>query len=187
MKAFRFKLNNKGTITLYTNRLTLRRFEINDAEQMFKNWAADEDVAKYTIWNVNSSINETREYINRWVSNYKNKDYYNWAIVENISQEVIGSISAFNIKYISRSCDIGYTLSKDYWNKGIATEATKEIIRFLINDIGFVKISAYHDIDNPASGRVLQKCGMKFSKVGPHLFLSSRRPLIECMYYTYRK
>ena len=59
---------------------------------------------------------------------------------------------------------IGYRLAKEFWNKGIATEATSLIINYLFEQTDVTTISASNMVNNPASGRVLEKNG--FSKIG---------------------
>jgi ribosomal-protein-alanine N-acetyltransferase len=54
-------LNHKGTITLETERLILRRFAMTDAEAMYANWCADPDVTKYLMWPTHGSIDESRK------------------------------------------------------------------------------------------------------------------------------
>lgn len=58
---------------------------------------------------------------------------------------------------------IGYRLNKEFWSKGITTEATSLIINFLFNQTDITMVSSSNMIDNPASGRVLEKNG--FSKI----------------------
>lgn len=75
---------------------------------------------------------------------------------------MIGSISAFKINEVIFSCEIGYCISSNYWNKGITTEALKAIINYLFKEVGFNRIVAMHDPDNPASGKVMIKSNMKY-------------------------
>ena len=63
---------------------------------------------------------------------------------------------------------IGYRLNKDFWNNGIATEATSLIANYLFNQTDITIISASNMIDNPSSGRVLEKNG--FLKIGESIF-----------------
>ena len=84
-------LNNKGTSTILTRRLVLRKFEIGDVPHMYKNWASDESTVKYLTWNVHRSESETRAVLKTWIEQYRNHDYYNWAM--EYCGEVIGNIS----------------------------------------------------------------------------------------------
>ncbi|WDV45018.1 GNAT family N-acetyltransferase [Clostridiaceae bacterium M8S5] len=153
-------LNHTGTKLTETDRLILRRFTINDAQDMFNNWASDKNVAKYLSWKPHHGIHETRDIINSWIKNYDSNEYYLWAIELKDSNKVIGSINLLHIDNKNKCCDIGYCIGRDYWNKGIVTEATKGTIKLAFLEIGFEQICARHHIDNIASGKVLIKCGL---------------------------
>lgn len=55
---------------------------------------------------------------------------------------------------------------KDYWHKGYCTEAMKAIIEFAYRKLGVKKICSDHAVDNPRSGKVMEKCGLKFDHYG---------------------
>jgi ribosomal-protein-alanine N-acetyltransferase len=83
-----------------------------------------------------------------------------WNLREN--KEVIGSICAINNNEEVKSCGLGYQISKRYRNKGYTTEALIRVLKFLIEEIGYNRIQGGHFSDNPASGRVMEKAGMKY-------------------------
>ena len=60
-------------LTIETTRLSLRPFELDDAETMFNSWASDEEVTKYLTWNSHKSIEQTKEILNMWLDQYKQK------------------------------------------------------------------------------------------------------------------
>ena len=76
--------------------------------------------------------------------------------------KLIGSINVREINEDIDLCVIGYCLGYDYWRKGIITEASKEVINFLFNEVGCRRIIATHDSDNVSSGMVMKKIGMKY-------------------------
>jgi [ribosomal protein S5]-alanine N-acetyltransferase len=57
--------------------------------------------------------------------------------------------------------EIGYCIGKQWWNKGITSEALNVIIKYFFEEIRVNRIEAWHDIKNPNSGKVMAKCGMK--------------------------
>ncbi len=61
---------------------------------------------------------------------------------------------------------IGYNLHYDYWHKGYCTEAMRAIIDFAHKELGINKICSSHAADNPRSGKVMEKCGLKFDRYG---------------------
>ena len=74
-------MTHKGTCTLETKQLLLRRFTGNDAEAMFRNWANDPEVTKYLTWSPHGDIVETRRILKNWTESYEKSDFYCWAIV----------------------------------------------------------------------------------------------------------
>ncbi len=74
-------MKHLGTKKLETERLILRRFTTNDADDMYKNWASDLEVTKYLMWLAHDSIDVSRDILNTLISNYEKEDFYQWAIV----------------------------------------------------------------------------------------------------------
>ncbi|OQB20383.1 MAG: ribosomal-protein-S5-alanine N-acetyltransferase [Firmicutes bacterium ADurb.Bin182] len=158
-------LTHKGTQTIYTDRLILRKFRHEDAEPMFYNWASDSDVCRYITWPAHEDIEVTKSVIEKVIGGYEAETTYNWAMELKKLGEPIGSISVVMIGENSGWCEIGYCMGKKYWNKGIMSEALSAVMDFLFNKVGFHRIQARHDTDNPASGKVMQKCGMQFEGI----------------------
>jgi ribosomal-protein-alanine N-acetyltransferase len=158
-------LFHKGTAIIETNRLILRPFVMDDVTDMFNNWASDSEVTKYLSWQAHTDIATTKYVMKMWIDSYSKNETYRWGIVcrEN-GNEVIGSIDVVRINEDLERAEIGYCISKKFWNKGITTEALTAVIDYLFS-CGFMRISAYHDVLNPASGQVMQKCGMQFEGV----------------------
>lgn len=65
------------------------------------------------------------------------------------------------------NAEIGYTLNKKYWGKGIIPEACQALLELGFEELNLVRIYAYHDVENPNSGRVMEKIGMKKEGVIP--------------------
>lgn len=148
-----------GTITLETERLILRRFKLEDAEGMYNNWATDSECNKYLSWNLHKDIEETREIIRKWISEYDDGSY-NWVVELKETKELIGSISAVHMRKKDLNVEIGYCYGSKYWNHGYATEALSRVINFFLDDCNLHLVEAYHISGNPASGRVMEKSGM---------------------------
>ena len=73
-------LTHKGTQTLRTDRLILRRFTIDDAQEMFDNWANDERVTKFLTWQPHKNPEKTKELLKDWIKTYEDPTTYNWLI-----------------------------------------------------------------------------------------------------------
>lgn len=154
-----------GTQPIFTERLLLRRFIIDDAQDMFDHWASDCEVAKYLRWAPHNTVEETKELLREWVKCYDGITNYNWGIVLRESNTLIGGISFVNIHEADECGEVGYCLGKPWWGKGLMTEALQGVLRFAFDQCGFHRIEAYHSVRNPASGRVMQKAGMIFEGI----------------------
>jgi len=151
-------MEHKGTQTLSTERLILRCFQTSDAEAMFENWANDPRVVEYLTWDVHGDITVTQSVLATWVESYQKADYYQWAI--EYAGTLIGAIGAHDINEQLRSVAFGYCIGHQWWGLGIMTEALAAVLDYLFA-IGFNRIWAIHEVNNPASGRVMQKCGLQ--------------------------
>ena len=155
-------MNHKGTVTLETERLILRRFYIEDADAMFKNWANDTEVTKYLTWPAHSDVSVSQMVINSWVERYQNPNHYSWTIVLKKINEPIGSIAAVEQRDDIGMVHIGYCIGRKWWHKGYTSEALIRLICFFFEDVGVNRIESRHDPRNPNSGKVMQKAGLRY-------------------------
>ena len=155
-------MEHKGTQRIETERLVLRRFVSDDAPAMYKNWASDPEVTKFLTWPPHGSVDVTRKLIDMWISGYSRPDSYSWAIVLKEINEPIGSIAVVKLDEATSMVQIGYCIGRKWWHKGIMTEALDAVIDFAFDEIGADRVEAVHDPDNPNSGKVMLKCGMKY-------------------------
>lgn len=155
-------MKNVGTRTIETKRLILRKIEISDLEQVYNNWCSDPKVTKYVTWDMHKNIEQTKEYINFKLGLYE-KDYrFDWVVVIKETNEVIGEIDAVKQSLNYNLVELGYCYGSKYWNNGYATEALSAVIKYLKEVALVEKVTACHISTNPASGRVMQKAGMKY-------------------------
>lgn len=180
-------MDHKGTKQLETNRLILRKFKQEDVTEMYNNWAGDLEVTKYLTWTAHKNIKITEKVISMWIASYNNIEYYQWAIELKENKKVIGSISLMNVDNRNENCEVGYCIGKKFWGQGIVTEAFLAIIGFAFDQVGFQRITARHDIDNPASGRVMEKCNLKYEGTLRKVNKSSKGILVDCKYYSILK
>ena len=152
-------MTHKGTVTLETERLILRRFTMDDAEAMFRNWGSDTEVARFKGWDPQASIEVARKDI-IGMTEYSEQTY-RWAVVLKEISEPIGSISAHNIDDKRRSLEVGYTLGSKWWHCRIMTEALGAVVKFFFEEIEVNRIAAKHNATNPRSGGVMLNVGMK--------------------------
>lgn len=155
-------MNHLGTKKLETTRLILRPFVKEDAPAMYRNWASDPEVTKFLSWPTYKTVDTAHEILDIWVPQYADNTFYQWAIELKALGEVMGSISVVNFDERVDSVEIGFCIGKAFWGQGIMTEAFRAVIDFLFEEVGVQRIEAGHDPNNPASGAVQRKCGLKY-------------------------
>lgn len=155
---------------LETDRLILRPLIVEDAEAVFA-WVGDEDVARYMVYNTY----ETVEQVKGWLEYLKQEDEeYHFGFVRKEDNMLIGAGSigpTMNIETNEKRdgfWGFGYNLRKDCWGKGYATEAAKAMIKFAHEKFGINHFTCSHAVENKASGRVIEKCGLHFVKYGEY-------------------
>jgi len=145
---------------LKTRRLLFRPWEESDAPALFK-YASDPDVGPRAGWPPHQSIEESETIIRDVFSSR-----HTWALVLKKTGVPIGCMGYYtywesNIKIGENDAEIGYWIAKPYWNKGLCTEALKAMVKWCFEEEGFDKLWSDFFVDNPASGRVMEKCGFK--------------------------
>ena len=155
-------LNHQGTKKLETERLILRQFKIEDYVEMYNNWACEDAVTKFLTWQTHTNQDVTKSVLADWISKYANKDFYNWAIELKEENRLIGNISVVSLREETLSAILGYCMGSKWWGKEIMPETGKAVLKYLFEEVGFNRIAANHDKNNPKSGRVMQKIGMTY-------------------------
>ncbi|MFK4934878.1 GNAT family N-acetyltransferase [Lactococcus garvieae] len=148
---------NQNTMELNNDRLILRRFNAHDIEAIFAIFS-DKDVNKYLPWWPLINLEEAQEFYREKYKNfYQNKRGHRYAICLKENNIPIGYIHVSQ----NDNNDFGYGLRKEFWNKGIITEAANLVIKHL-KTLKLPFITATHDRNNPASGEVMKKLGMTY-------------------------
>jgi ribosomal-protein-alanine N-acetyltransferase len=144
--------------TLETDRLLLRPFRQEDAAAVAAlagNW----DVARML-----SRVPHpySREMAEQWIASHAglSESGAEYIFCIECDGEVAGSVG------LQRSregvYELGYWLGEQWWGRGFATEAARRVVRYALEDLGARGLVSGHLADNPASGRVLEKCGFRY-------------------------
>ena len=135
-----------------TARLDLREICESDTESIYNNWCTDPEVTKYMTWDVHKDVEETKEIVNMWLKDDKDR----YVIVLRETNEIIGMIDV--VKIIDGVPDIGYVLGSKWWNNGYMSEACEAFIESLFAK-GYKKLRIEAAVENIASNRVIEKNG----------------------------
>lgn len=146
-----------NTPRLETERLILRKFTEDDLEALYY-IHSDEEVNRFLPWFTLRNMEDARVfYEEQLVSRYREERAYNYAVCMKENDYPVGYVNVS----MDDSYDFGYGLRREFWHRGIITEAGKAVIEQLLRD-GIPYITATHDVNNPRSGRVMKRLGMKY-------------------------
>lgn len=150
-------MKNHNTPILETERLILRKFTKNDIEALFHIYK-DEEVNTYLPWFPLKSLEEAEAfYKDRYEKAYQLDNGYRYAICLKTDNVPIGYVNVS----IDDNHDLSYALRKEFWHRGIVTEASKAVIEQVKKD-GLLYVTATHDVKNPRSGGVMKQLGMSY-------------------------
>ena len=155
-------LRHKGTQRIETSRLVLRKAASEDGRAMFRNWTSDPEVTKFLTWPTHENKETTDYVLNLWLADYEKPNFYQWMIVPKELGEPVGTISAVRVDEDLEEIEIGYCIGKNWWRRGYVSEALSSVIKFFFEEVGADIVTATHDVNNPNSGGVMRKCGMKY-------------------------
>lgn len=146
-----------NTPALETDRLILRRFTDADLEHLFS-ILSDEEVNKFLPWFPVKTLQETKIfYEQRFAEVYNRQRGYQYAVCLKSDNIPIGYIKVD----MDVGHDFGYALRKEFWHRGIVSEAGKVLVEKVKAD-GIPYITATHDVNNPRSGNVMKAVGMQY-------------------------
>ena len=167
------------SVTIETERLRLRPWRDSDAEALFK-YASDPEVGPRAGWPPHKSVEESLNVIRNVFSEERM-----WAVELKETSEPIGCVGYLpsihsNLDIDEDQCEVGYWIARPYWGRGICTEAMRQVVEYCFNVKGFTVLWGDYFPENPASGRVMEKCGFRDTGrqvLCPNLELGSDRPV----------
>ena len=117
------------------------------------------------------------------MARYTDGHSYRWAVVLKETDECIGQIAYFLVDEKNHFAEIEYCIGRDYQNRGLATEAAKAVIAYGFEEIGLHKVQICHKSINPASKRVIEKCGLHYDGTLRDYFYMDGR-YVDRLYYS---
>ncbi|HEX3026883.1 MAG TPA: GNAT family N-acetyltransferase [Clostridia bacterium] len=162
------------TPVLKTDRMTLRPLVLSDAEAAFRGWTSDPEVAKYMRWNLHKTVGDTKEWLAAEEENIGSPTYYDWGFVFQETGELIGCGGL--VRHDEHGMfELGYNIMRQYWNRGLATEAAGAITDFARRQLGVRAIVCGHAKENPASGKVMEKVGFIYQADSEYLSFDGKK------------
>jgi ribosomal-protein-alanine N-acetyltransferase len=145
---------------LQSDRLILRPFTMEDVNDVYL-YSSDDIVTKYLTWPTHDSIEQTRRSVELFFMGKKGA----YAIELKSEHKCIGCID-LRICAEHEKAEFGYVLNRQYWNLGYMSEALNLILDFSFAKLKLNRVEATHYVGNEGSGRVMEKCGMKYEGKG---------------------
>ena len=142
-----------------TPRLILRRMTLRDAPDLYA-YSKDPEVARHVLWSAHRSVWDTKAYIRFMLQQYRLGEPSSWCLVDRESGKAIGTIGFMSFSPENSTVEIGYSLARSHWNRGLMTEALEAVLREVFETLKLHRVEAQHFSANPSSGRVMEKCGM---------------------------
>jgi len=148
-------------VRLETKRLLLRPLTLEDTATVAR-LAAVREIAATTL-SIPHPCSETdaRTWIEKHTLQEDPPKKIVFAITTRAGGELIGTMGLGEINYEHCQAEMGFWIGVDWWGKGYATEAGQALVRFGFEELKLNRIYAHYMVKNPASGRVLEKIGMK--------------------------
>jgi ribosomal-protein-alanine N-acetyltransferase len=147
--------------TIKTERLTLRPYTLQDAPEL-QRLIGDRDIVS-TMMNVPHPYEDgiAEEWIGKQQGSFDRGEAISFVITHCEKGFLIGGIGLNDIDRQSERAEIGYWIGKSYWRNGYGTEAARAVVKYGFEVLGLNRIHAKHFKRNAASGRIMQKIGMK--------------------------
>lgn len=164
---------------MQTERILLRPWRENDAETLYR-YASDPEVGPRAGWPPHQSVEESRGIIRTLFSGEGM-----WAVEWKATGEAIGCVgylpsSHSNLAIADDECEVGYWIARPFWGRGICSEALRLVVDHCFLVKGFTVLWGDYFPENPASGRVMEKCGFRDTgrvTLCPNLEVGADRPV----------
>lgn len=144
-----------------TERLLLRQLQLGDVYEYYERLFGDGDVSRYMLFEPHQTILESLESVQRKLKRYEEENFYCWGVELKEEAGLMGLVELLRFDEQTNTCSFVYMLGCDYWNQGYGTEMLKAVFQFAFDELEVERIVADHMTENAASGRVMEKAGMK--------------------------
>lgn len=145
---------------LESERLILRKVRREDADAYYRHLGSSAAVTRCMLFDPHKDISESVTSIEKTLRRYDEGHSYRWAICQKGEDELIGVVDLLRFDETDCSCSFAYMLSEAHWGKGYGTEVLNTVFDFAFRELDVEEIRADHFVENPASGRCMEKAGM---------------------------
>ena len=167
---------------LETKNLKIRKFKIEDAEDIYKNLATEKKLEKCLGYNIHHSIEETRKMVSSYICEYEANELA-WAIEEKQSHSAIGYINALEVSTLKEYCNIKFGIGLNYIEKHYMEEALTCVLAYIFNEKNLnMVVSKFYDGNKEITNyktAILEGIGMKKEAVLRNRRINEKTGIIE--------
>ncbi len=142
------------------NRIRLRWISANDTDAFFAIYSNPE-VMRYWSTPPLPDRDAASKLISEIHDSWKRRMILKWGIARRLDDQLIGSITLFNLDFTHRRAEIGYALGREHWRQGYMNEALMAVLKYAFEVLDLHRIEADVDPRNTASIRTLEKLGFQ--------------------------
>ena len=146
-----------GTVELWTERMILRRYRPEDADDLYRYLGTDPAMYEYSGWNPYATTEMARETVQGFINRYDDERTYSW--VMDIDDVIVGTIGAYD--YHDDRIEVGFSVVPGWQGRGLATAALRKVLEYLTENEGISCVTAWCAAENTGSRKVLEKAGMR--------------------------
>ncbi len=146
---------------IVTDRLVLRPLRKADAPALARAISDRRVIATTLAIPFPYTLKDADEWIARQAEGLRTGKMVNFAVTLRTDGTLIGGIGFSSVSSAHRRAEIGYWIASRFWNQGYCTEAGRAALGYAFRVLKLQRVYATHFPRNPASGRVMQKVGMK--------------------------
>jgi ribosomal-protein-alanine N-acetyltransferase len=146
-----------------TPRLVIRSFELADAEALHERVFGDEETMRFIPRGASPSVERTRGAIQRFIRHERQHGFGLWAVELRATGEFIGDCGLVYVEGTGPEVEVAYHLAREWWGRGLATEAARACLDYGFRELGLPEIIAICYPEHAASRRVMEKAGMRYA------------------------
>ncbi|MBQ9268748.1 MAG: GNAT family N-acetyltransferase [Oscillospiraceae bacterium] len=170
-----------GTVELWTDRMILRRYRLEDADSLYHYLGTDPSMYKYSGWNPYATLEMAQETVRGFIDRYDDEHVYSW--IMDIDDVVVGTIGAYDFK--DDQIEVGFSIVKGWQGRGLATAALKKVLEYLTGNEGISCVTAWCASENIGSRKVLERAEMKLLRTEKNALAVGDR-VYDKLTYEYR-
>jgi ribosomal-protein-alanine N-acetyltransferase len=145
---------------LRTERLVLRQITESDGEGLFDIFA-DDQVTEFYAWDRFTDVGQGHELAARTAGQFRQREAIRWGLVFPGAPRIIGTCGYARWSQENRFALLGYDLARDYWRRGLMSEAVSAVLRFGFEQMALHRVEATVLTGNTASAALLGRAGFQ--------------------------